>query len=158
MLSYLETSPLLNNRILNAEQPFKVMSTLTIQNVSHGKINVRVFCSSNIFLCQEILSSELSFVHTENIYYWSSYVWRASVTLTDFQFKFLPIDKYTVLVLALREKSEAKRKSITFSFNFIFIVEQTLSETRPGTHYCGTKFPRNPLFLFVFVGDIAPDF
>ena len=48
------------------------MPTPTIQNVSHGKINVRVFYSSNIFLCQEILSSELLFsIQHQKNYSWA---------------------------------------------------------------------------------------
>ena len=78
------------------------------------------------------------------------------ITLTDFQFKFLPIDIIHRTRISPSRKNQAKRKSI--SFDFIFIVEQTLSETCPGTHYYGTKFPRNPLFLFVLVGNIATDF
>ena len=135
------------------------MSTPTIQNVSRGKITMRVFCSSTIFLSQEILSSELSFVQHRKQLLSELVRLEGFITLTDFQFKFLPIDIiHCTRISPSRKKNEAKQKSITFSFNFIFIIEQTLSEKCPGTHYYSAKFPRNPLFLLFFVGNIAPDF
>ena len=72
------------------------------------------------------------------------------ITFSDFQFKFLPIDIMRI------NFSRKKRKSIHFSFNFIFIIEQTLSEKCPGTHYYRAKFPQNPLFLLFFGGKYCP--
>ena len=134
------------------------MSIPTIQNVSHGKINTRVICSSNV-LCQEIFSSELSFVQHRKLLLSELIRLKGFITVTDFRFMFLSIDiTHLTLISPLRKKNEAKQKSITFSVNFTFIVEQTLSKTCPGTHFYGAKFPRNPLFLFFFVGNIAPEF
>ena len=80
------------------------------------------------------------------------------ITLTDFQFKFLPIDKYTVLVLALREKMRQNEKALPLALISFLSFNRLCPKHVLGTHYYSTKFPRNPLFLFVFVGDIASDF
>ena len=80
------------------------------------------------------------------------------ITFLDFQFKFLSIDITHRTRTNSSRKNEAKRKSINLSFNFIFIVEQTLFEKCPGTHYYRAKFLQNPLFLLFFVGNIVPDF
>ena len=135
------------------------MPTPTIHNVSNGKINMRVFCSSNIFSCQEILSSELSFSvqHLKQLLS-GSYVWRALQLSWIFNLSSYRSISYTVLVLTLREKNEAKQKSINFRFNFIFIVEQTLSEKCPEHIIIEQNSPQNPLLLLFFVGNIAPEF
>ena len=72
---------------------------------------------------------------------------------------YVPIDRYNTpySYYPSRKKNEAKRKSITFNFNFTFIVEQTLSKTCHGTHYCSAKFPETTIFI-LFVGNIAQDF
>ena len=107
------------------------MSTLTIQNVSHRKINMRVFCSSNIFLCQEILSSELSFAQQRKQLLSELIGLEDFITLTDFQFKFLSIDIiHNIRIGPSREKLRQNDKALLlFSF-----------------------------YSFFFVGNIAPDF
>ena len=97
----------------------------------------------------------------------------AFITLTDFQFKFLPIDKYTVLVLALREKMRQNEKALLLalisflSFNRLCpkqALEHIIVQSSPGTHYfysflCEmmpqtSKCLRTPLFFITFPGPV----
>ena len=111
-----------------------------------------MFCSSNI-LCQEIFSSELSFVQHRKQLLSKLICLKGFLTLTDFQFMFLSIDIiHLTRIKPSRKKNEAKRKSSTFSFNFTFIVEQTLLKTCPRTHYYSAKFPQTHYFYSFFVG------
>ena len=78
------------------------------------------------------------------------------ITLTDFQFKFLPIDIiHSTRISPSRKKNEAKRKSITFSFNFIFIVEQTVRNA-PRNTLLWYKVPPEPAIFIRFSGRYCP--
>ena len=121
------------------------MSIPTIQNVSRGKINMRVFCSSNV-LCQKIFSSELSFVQHRKQLLSELIPLKGFITVTDFRFMFLSIYiTHLTRISPSREKNEAKRKSIILALisllslnrlcpkrapEHIFIVQSS-----PETHY-----------------------
>ena len=112
------------------------MSIPTIQNVFHCKIE-----SSFSIQHQKQLLSELVLLE-------------GFITFMNFQFKPSLIDIIHHTCISSERKTEAKRKSINFSFNFIFIVEQTLSEKCPGTHYLKDKVPLDPTIFIIFLWEI----
>ena len=117
---------------------------------------MRVFCSSNIFLCQEILSSELSFIQHQKQLLSKPVRLEGFIPFTDFQFKFLPIDKiHRTRNSPSRKKMRQNEKALLLAL-ISFLSLNRLSEKCPGTHYYGTNFPRNPLFLFFFCGKYCP--
>ena len=99
------------------------------------------------------------------------------ITLTDFQFKFLPIDKYTVLVLALREKMRQNEKALPLALISFLSLNRLcpkhapehiiIVQSSPGTHYFysflweilpqTSKCLRTPLFFYYFSRTSAPD-
>ena len=138
---------------------------------------MRVFCSSNNFLCQEIFSSEFSFSVQHRKQFLSELVpLEGFITFMDFQFNFLPIYIIHRTRISSSRKKWSKRKSINFSFNFLFfrwsdsvwkVPRNTfllgkvppdptliffLWEILPRTSKC----PRTPLFFIIFVGKDCP--
>ena len=104
---------------------------------------MRVFCSPNIFLCQEILSSELSFSiqHRKQLLL-GSYVWRALQLYRIFNLSSHRSISYTVLVLTLALIS--------------FLSVKRLCPKVPRNTLLWGKVPPNPLFLLFLCGKYCP--
>ena len=101
-----------------------------------------MFCSSNIFLCQELLSSELSFVQHRKHLLSELVRLEGFITLTDFQFKFLPIDIiHHTRISPWRKNMRQNEKALLLalisflSLNRLCPKHIIIVQSSPGTHY-----------------------
>ena len=105
-------------------------------------------------MCQEIFSSELPFAQHRKQLLSELVRLEGFITLTDFQFKFPPID--IIHRTRTRKKMRQSEKVLLLALISFLSLNRLCPKSVPETHYYIAKFPWNPLFLIFFCGKYCP--
>ena len=114
-----------------------------------------MFCSSNI-LCQEIFSSELSFVQHRKQLLSKLICLEGFITLTGFQFMLLTIDIiHLTRINPSRKKNEAKRKALLLVLISLLLLNR-LCRKRAPEHIIIAQSSTKPTIFILFLWEILP--